>query len=306
VWPLCAAALGGLLIWRQPRPALPRRPAGWAAHRQEEPAVAVEGPALLRVIGRPQLSRGGLGAAIVLGAALAFLWANGALRPAGEVVLATLVALVALALVFAPSWRQLVRTLAAERAARVRSQERADVAAHLHDSVLQTLALIQQSAHDPREVGLLARRQERELRAWLAGESERTAGDRLVTTLEAAAAEVEAATGRSVDVVAVGDCALDDRAAAVVAAAREAMLNAAKFGSEGPVSVYSEATEESIQVFVRDRGRGFDLAAVPPDRRGVRESIIGRMTRAGGRATVRASPGGGTEVEIAIERRGTA
>jgi signal transduction histidine kinase len=303
VWPLCAAALGGLLIWRQPRPALSRRqPGGWAAHRQEDSSPAVEAPARLRTLGRPQLSRSGLGAAIVLGAALAFLWANGALQPAGEVVLAALVALVALALVFAPSWRHLVRNLATERAERARSQERADVAAHLHDSVLQTLALIQRSADDPRGVGLLARRQERELRAWLAGESAQGAEDRLVAALEAAAGEVEAATGGTVEVVAVGDCPLDDRASAAVAAGREAMLNAAKFGGDGPVSVYAEASEERIKLYVRDRGPGFDPATIPPERRGVRESIVGRMTRAGGRATVRASQGGGTEVEIAIER----
>jgi signal transduction histidine kinase len=307
VWPLCAAVLGGLLIWRQPRPAVPRgRPDSWAAHRQDEPAAAVEAPALLRTVGRPQLSRSGLGAAIVLGAALAFLWANGALRPAGEVVLATLVALVALALVFAPSWRHLVRNLAAERAERVRSQERADLAAHLHDSVLQTLALIQRSVDDPREIGLLARRQERELRAWLVGRSSPAGGDRLIASLEAAAAEVEAATGGSVEVVGVGDSALDERTAATVSAAREAMLNAAKFGGGGPVSVYAESSEDRIHVFVRDRGPGFDPATIPPERRGVRDSIIGRMARAGGRAIVRASPGSGTEIEITIERRGSA
>jgi signal transduction histidine kinase len=305
VWPLCAAALGGLLIWRQPRPpATPRPPSGWAAHRAEEPARPVATPRLLRALGQPQLSRTGLGAAVVLSAALAFLWANGALRPAGEVVLATLVALVALALVFAPSWRQLVRTLAAERAERIRSQERADVAAHLHDSVLQTLALIQRSAADPREVSALARRQERELRAWLAGESEHGAGDRLAKGLERAAVEVEEATGASVEVVTVGDCPLDDRAGAACAAAREAMLNAAKFGGDGPVAVYAELSGDRIQLFVRDRGPGFDPATVPPERRGVRESIVGRMARAGGYAAVRPSQGGGTEVEIAIDRGG--
>jgi signal transduction histidine kinase len=257
------------------------------------------------VLRQPELSRSGLGAAIVMSAALAFLWANGALRPAGEIVLATLVALAALALVFAPSWRRLASTLSAERAERVRSQERADVAAHLHDSVLQTLALIQRSADDPREVGLLARRQERELRAWLAGETQPAASDRLVAALEAAAVDVEAATGGSVEVVAVGDCQLGERAAAAVAAAREAMLNAAKFGGGGPVAVYAEASGDRIQVFVRDRGPGFDPAAVPTERRGVRESIVGRMERAGGRAFVRPSQGGGTEVEIAIELRGS-
>jgi signal transduction histidine kinase len=314
VWPLCAAAAGALLIWRQPRGTPPARRPSWAAHGAAEPmaeaeplaeaAPAPSTPLLLRALGQPQLSRSGLGAAVILGAALAFLWANGALQPAGEVVLAMLVALVALALVFAPSWRQLARTLSAERAERVRSQERADVAAHLHDSVLQTLALIQRSADDPREVRLLARRQERELRAWLAGEAQAAPGDRLVDALRAAAVEVEAATGTSVEVVAVGDCPLDEHGGAAVAAAREAMLNAAKFGGDGVVAVYAEASDGRIQIFVRDRGPGFDPAAVPPERRGVRESIIGRMERAGGRAFVRPSAGGGTEVEIAIGRGG--
>jgi signal transduction histidine kinase len=341
VWPLLAAAVGALVIWRQPRPALPgARSGGWAAHRPDAPAAvagaadaravagssgAPAGPGgsgaaptgsgaapggvglparrpILRALASPELSRTGLGAAIVLSAAVAFLWANGALRPAGEVVIAVLVALVALALVFAPSWRGLARTLAEERAERARTQERADVAAHLHDSVLQTLALIQRSADDPRAVTTLARRQERELRAWLAGEEQVSPDDRLVAGLEAAAADVEAAAGVSVEVVAVGDCELDERTAAAVAAAREAMLNAAKFGGEGPVAVYAEAADRRVQVFVRDRGPGFDPAAIPPERRGVRESILGRMERAGGHAAIRPSPGGGTEVEIAVER----
>jgi signal transduction histidine kinase len=113
---------------------------------------------------------------------------------------------------------------------------------------------------------------------------------------------VEGATGGTVEVVTGGDCPLDEPAAAVAAAAREAMLNAAKFGDGSPVAVYAEATDDRIQVFVRDRGPGFDPEAVPPERRGVRESIVGRMARAGGRARVRPSPGGGTEVEIVVER----
>ena len=256
----------------------------------------------VRALGRPEVSRGGLGVALVLAGGFAFLWANGAMRPAGETVLAGLAVLIAVALIFAPSWRRLARSLAAERTERIRSQERADVGAHLHDSVLQTLALIQRSAEDPKQVAALARRQERELRGWLAGGDSREPGDRLAAALEAAAAEVEAAAGGSVEVVAVGDCPLDERGGAWLAAAREAMLNAAKFAGEAPVSVYAELSGERIQVFVRDRGAGFDPAAVPQARRGVRESIIGRMRRAGGRATVRSLPGGGTEVEITIDR----
>jgi signal transduction histidine kinase len=261
-----------------------------------------ESSARMRALGRPEVSRGGLGVALVLAGGFAFLWANGATRPAGEALLAGLAVLVAVALIFAPSWRRLARSLAAERTERIRSQERADVGAHLHDSVLQTLALIQRSAEDPKQVATLARRQERELRGWLAGGDSREPGERLAAALDAAAAEVEAAVGGSVEVVAVGDCPLEERGEAVLAAAREAMLNAAKFAGDAPVSVYAELSEERIQVFVRDRGAGFDPAAVPQERRGVRESIMGRMRRARGRAAVRSLPGGGTEVEIALER----
>jgi signal transduction histidine kinase len=303
VWPAAVAVLGALLIWRAPAVA-PRRRHGWAAHPPPEPALPRESSVYVRVLGRPEVSRGGLGVALVLAGGFAFLWANGALRPAGEALLAALAVLIAVALIFAPSWRRLARNLAAERTERIRSQERADVGAHLHDSVLQTLALIQQSAEDPRQVAALARRQERELRGWLAGGDSREPGNTLAAALEAAAAEVEAAVGGSVEVVAVGDCQLDECGGAVLAAVREAMLNAAKFAGEAPVSVYAELSSERVQVFVRDRGAGFDPAAVPPERRGVRESIIGRMDRAGGSATVLALPGGGTEVEIAIDRGG--
>jgi signal transduction histidine kinase len=192
-----------------------------------------------------------------------------------------------------------VRSLTEERAERIRSQERAEVAAHLHDSVLQTLALVQRS-DDPQQVAALARRQERELRAWLAG---RPAGQaaRLAPALEAAAADVEDNHGVPVEVVVVGDRELDQAVEAVVAAAREAMTNAAKFGNGSTVDVYAECTDDALRVFVRDRGPGFDPADVPADRRGVRESIVGRMERHGGRARISSVPEGGTEVELVLE-----
>jgi signal transduction histidine kinase len=301
VWPAVVAVLGALLIWWAPS-VVPRRRRGWAAHRAYESPPAREPSARTRALGRPEVSRGGLGVALVLAGGFAFLWASGATRPAGETLLAGLAVLVAVALIFAPSWRRLARSLAAERTERVRSQERADVGAHLHDSVLQTLALIQRSADDPQQVAALARRQERELRGWLADGDSREPGERLAGALDTAAAEVEAVAGGSVEVVAVGDCPLDECGGAVIGAAREAMLNAAKFAGRSPVSVYAELSEERIQVFVRDRGAGFDPSAVPPARRGVRESIVGRMRRAGGSAAVRSLPGGGTEVEITIDR----
>ena len=242
VWPAVIVVMGALLIWRAPG-VMPGRRRGWAAHRPPEPAPPREPSARVRAPITPEVSRGGLGVTLVLAGGLAFLWANGALRPAGETVLAALAVLVAVALIFAPSWRRLARSLAAERTERIRSQERADVGAHLHDSVLQTLALIQRSADDPQQVAALARRQERELRGWLAdGDSRKPgeSGDSLAGALEAAAVEVEATAGGTVEVVAVGNCPLDERSGAVVGAAREAMLNAAKFAGQAPVSVYAE------------------------------------------------------------------
>ena len=286
VWPVMLAAAGVALIWRQwggrGRPAPPptiARPA--AAEAAPEPAVTDERAALRT------LYRGGFGVALIVGAGLLFLYANGALSGLGDVALTALVAIVALGLILAPFWWRLGNTLAAERAERIRSQERAEVAAHLHDSVLQTLALVQQRADDPKTVATLARRQERELRDWLRARPPTAERESFSAALEAAAEEVEEAHGVRIDVVAVGDHPLDERAEALVAAAREALTNAAKFaGDAGPVSAYAEASPRRVQVFVRDRGPGFALDAVPPDRRGVRESIVGRMARHGGTATV--------------------
>jgi signal transduction histidine kinase len=294
VWPVILTAAGGALIWRQStaadEPASDRPVAAPAAPRT--PAIALPRDALGRVL---------LGAALVVGGGLVFLWLNGALGAARDVLLAVVVVVVALTLILAPWWLRLVRGLAAERGERIRSQERAEVAAHLHDSVLQTLALMQKRVDDPREVAALARRQERELRAWLNGR--RASGDATVAlALEAAAAEVEEAHGVPVEVVAVGDAPLDERAQALVAAAREALVNAAKFAAGSPVALYAEVDPERIEVFVRDRGPGFDPRAVPDDRRGVRESIVGRMERHGGRAVVHTAPGAGTEVELVMKR----
>jgi signal transduction histidine kinase len=249
--------------------------------------------------------RGSFGIALVIGAGILFLYANGALDAASDAALAAVVVLVGAGLVLAPFLWRLGRNLAAERAERIRSQERAELSAHVHDSVLQTLALMQKSADDPREVAALARRQERELRSWLSGAPEPRPDERLGDALHAMAAEVEESHGVAVEVVAVGDWELDEHAGALVAAAREALVNAAKFaGDNGPIRVYAEAGAERVQVFVHDRGPGFDLAAVPADRRGVRESIVGRMERHGGRAEVRTAPGAGTEVELTLERSG--
>ncbi|HEX4345490.1 MAG TPA: ATP-binding protein [Solirubrobacteraceae bacterium] len=249
------------------------------------------------------ISRIGIGVTLVIAAAIVFLQFSGALAAATDVALAALVVAVAFGVIFAPWFLRLAGSLTAERAERIRSQERAEVAAHLHDSVLQTVALVQKRAGDPRAVAALARRQERELRTWLNGAPARENGERwLGAALEEAAAQVEGSHGVAVDVVAVGDASLDRDGEALVAAAREAMLNAAKFGDGSAVAVYAEVASERLQVFVRDRGPGFDPLTVPADRRGVRESIVGRMERHGGSATITASPGGGTEVELVLGR----
>jgi signal transduction histidine kinase len=289
VWPLVLIAGGGALLWRRAGGDTPPPPSG----ASDDLAALGRGAAVV--------SRVGLGIALVIAAGLAFLQATDSLSAARDVVLAVLVVVVVLAVIFAPWIVRLWRSLSAERAERIRSQERAEMAAHLHDSVLQTLALMQKRASDPREVAGLARRQERELRSWLSGRSPSAAAERMAGALEQAAAEVEESSGVPVDVVAVGDCDLDPRADAMVAAAREAMLNAAKFGNGATVDVIAELATGRKHVFVRDRGPGFDPDAVPADRRGVRESIVGRMARNGGRAAVHSQPGGGTEVELVLE-----
>jgi signal transduction histidine kinase len=241
---------------------------------------------------------------LVIGAALLFLSSNNILGGVRDAAVTAVVVIVALGLILAPFLWRLGRNLAAERAERIRSQERAQVAAHLHDSVLQTLTLMQKRASDEREVAALARRQERELRDWLAGGE---AGEgTLASELRAAAESIEDDHRVAIESVVVGDCELDARAEAALGAAREALLNAAKHsGDAGPIRVYAEIDGAGIALFVRDRGSGFDPDEVAGDRRGVRESIVGRMERAGGRADIRSSAGGGTEVAIEIARDGT-
>jgi len=259
--------------------------------------------ALAREAGR--ISKIGFAAGILLGAGLLFAWANGSLEAVGKVALAALVVTVALILISAPFWIAMVRRLGTERVARARSEERSEVAAHLHDSVLQTLALIQKRADDPEQVARLARRQERDLREWLTDDQPTRPDERLADALRAAAAEIEDSHGAPIEAIVVGDAALDERTNALVGAAREALTNAAKFASEGgPVRLYAEIEDGEARVFIDDRGPGFDPKAIPDDRHGVRESIIGRMKRHGGRAEIRSEPGDGTEVELTMKRDG--
>ena len=206
-------------------------------------------------------------------------------------------------IVFAPRWLRSSRAAATERAQIARSDERAEVAGVVHDSVLQTLALIQSRADDPKEVRALARAQERDLRARLFGEADPEARPASIAmALRAAAAEVEDAHRIKIDVVTVGDAPLDEPALALVAAAREAMLNAVRHAPGTPVSLFAEVDDGRVAAYVRDRGPGFDLETIPEDRRGVTDSIVARMVRHGGHAAVRTAPGGGCEVALVLER----
>ncbi|MRJ76324.1 PspC domain-containing protein [Aeromicrobium sp. SMF47] len=244
-------------------------------------------------------SRLAAGAALVALAVLYFLGKEGGWGAALNLASALVIAVLGIGLILGPWISRLVGDLGEERRERVRSQERADVAAHLHDSVLQTLALLQKNAGDSATVATLARRQERELRAWLYGDDEQ-AGDSLVAALRAAAAEVEDTHRVPVEVIAVGDAPLDSDALALSRAAREAMINAAKHAKVERIDVYAETDGHVAEVFVRDRGVGFDLATIAADRMGVRGSIVDRVERHGGTASVRSGPGEGTEVALRV------
>jgi signal transduction histidine kinase/phage shock protein PspC (stress-responsive transcriptional regulator) len=243
-----------------------------------------------------------IGVVLVLVGAAAVLGARGGIQAAVDGLAGALVVVGGVALVAGPWLARSARELRDERRERIRSQERAELAAHVHDSVVQTLTLIQRNADDPREVTRLARAEERALRQWLYRPGTQQPGS-FQAALEAAAADVEDVHGGAVEVVVVGDATVDERLGALVQATREAMVNAAKYAADaGPVSVYAEVDGEQVQVFVRDRGPGFDLDAVPEDRLGVRQSIIGRMQRHSGRAEVVTAPGEGAEVRLSMPR----
>ncbi|MGE5763550.1 MAG: sensor histidine kinase, partial [Mycobacterium leprae] len=282
IGPIVLAGLGVALLWRQ---ADDEARARWRA----------------RALARPSAyARTALGVALVAVGLAVFLAARGELRQAREGLLGTVVVVAGLALVTGPYWVRTARDLTAERRERIRAQERAELAAHVHDSVLHTLALIQRHAADPAAVTRLARAQERDLRGWLYRRAP-DAGS-LRAAVEGAAAEVEDAHGLPVEVVAVGNCPMDERLAALVQAAREAMVNAARHSGAAAVSVYVEVEPDQAAVFVRDRGQSFEPDAVPAERLGLRESVLGRTARHGGRAEVRSAPGEGMEVRITVPR----
>jgi len=297
-WPLVIGVAGVALIWRNASPdeqIMLRRLAepllGW-------PRPGKRPATVLRTLAGTVLLAGGL-AILLSGHAGAKL-----LLPLGGLILVV----AAIVVILGPWWLRIALALVAERQARARAEERADMAARVHDSVLQTLALIQRNADQPAQVVKLARSQERELRSWLFGGSVPGVAHGRATTLAAGVRliqqEVEALHGVAVEAVTVGDCGLDDHLDALLAAAREATVNAAKWSGADVISLFAEVEPTEVSVFVRDRGCGFDPEAVPGDRKGLAESVQARMARRGGSAIVRSALGDGTEISLRMPRVG--
>ena len=238
------------------------------------------------------------GAVLVIGGVVvaAVTWESGS----GSAILATALTLVGFGALVVPLVLKLWRSLSQEQAAKAVSEERAEIAARLHDSVLQTLALIQKRAGDSREVTRLARAQERELRAWLF-DAPSAAPTTCFGALEAACGEVEDLFDIRVSAVTVGeDTELTESAKLLIQAAREAMVNAGKHAGVDVVDVYAELLAGELSIFVRDRGVGFDVENIPADRHGIRDSIRARVEGSGGRVRISSTPGEGTEVELAV------
>jgi signal transduction histidine kinase len=295
-WLIAVTAVGAGVIWHQSDPS---RRGHWADASPQAPwlaAVVAESDRrsfLFRFIG------GGVLVAVGVIGILAVYAPAGNLSAVFNGVIFALVGLLGVGVVVAPLLWRTFSQLRSEREGRIREQERAEVAAMIHDQVLHTLALIQRNSTDIKEVQRLARGQERSLRNWLYKPSA-SPTERFAAALEQAAAEVEDTYAITVETVVVGDTQCDDAVAALVAAAREALVNAARHAGVQTVSLYAEVEAEELSVFIRDRGAGFDLTTVEDTRHGVRGSIIGRMRRHGGKAEIRSAPGDGTEVRLTL------
>jgi signal transduction histidine kinase len=297
VWPVALAAVGSAIIWvRFDRSRARTRGADGRGGGRWGLTDATSTSFARLVVG------GGL---VVAGFAV-FLASNISSGTVGAVLVALAVAVAGLALLGGPWIARLVRQLGDERTERVRVEEREEVAAHLHDSVLQTLALIQRS-EDPGRMRALARVQERDLRGWLYRSDGAGDGTRNLVSdaVDAVTERIELAHGIRIDTVVVGDRPMDARVQAVVDACGEALTNAAKHSGADRVSLYVEVTDDDATAFVRDQGTGFDTEAVPADRRGIADSILGRMARNGGTAEIRSAPGEGTEIRLHVPRGDT-
>ena len=289
VWPAALVVLGSAVIWTRGDEATRAR---WLARmpswiREEDES-------------RPRI-RTLVGALVIALGAWAFLSSNPPLDLFDNAPLAVATVVVGLAVIAGPGIWRLVRQASDERRERIRQEERAEMAAHLHDSVLQTLALIQRT-EDPNEMVALARGQERELRTWLYGKTKPGGEGSLSAALDAVAVEVERAHRTRIEIVMVGDCPLDDGVRALVHACREAFVNAARHSGARGVSAYVEVDDDQVTAYVRDQGVGFSREAVSTDRHGIAESIEGRMERNGGVAVIESAAGHGTEVRLRIPR----
>jgi signal transduction histidine kinase len=300
VWPQAFSVAGLTLIWRNASPDEQE-----SLRHLVEPLGSAAGAASASKRTTARLILAG----VLLLAGVSWLATEHAsvalLRPLGAVALV----IAAIVLLLGPWWLRIGRDLVLERQARVRAEERAEIASRVHDSVLQTLALIQRSAEDPQKVVQLARVQERELRSWLFEGKAPGEVDADVTFsggVRQIQQDVEARYGIPVEAVTVGDCELDENLNALLGAAREATVNAAKWSGVSVISLFAEVEPGEVSLVVRDRGKGFDPSAVSADRKGLAESVHGRMTRRGGTATVTSAPGEGTKVSLSMPRTATA
>ncbi len=275
VWPVALVGLGaGVVLWQfQPRLETDR----WDA------------------------ARIGAGILVVAAGITAFVAGNLSFGAVRDGVLAIVLVGGGLALILGPWIAVLIRGRAEERRRRLQADARADMAAHLHDSVLQTFALMQRT-DDPREMASLARQQERELRRWLYADSDDPSAVTLKSAIESVTAQVEDRHDIVVETVVVGDAPLDTTVEALIGATGEAATNAAKWSGCDSVSVFVEVEDDDVHVYVRDTGAGFDPDDIADDRLGVRESIRGRMERVGGTAEIISAPGEGTEVHLSVVR----
>ncbi|CAN5892530.1 ATP-binding protein [soil metagenome] len=290
VWPAVLVVVGSSVIWSR---------GGTDEHnswnRLATAATNAETP------GRTAPVRLGAGGVLVVAGLATFIVGSDTLSSTGGAIVAVVITGLGVGLILGPWIIRQAQQLTEERRERIRSQERAEVAAHLHDSVLQTLAMIQRSDSSRRMVSL-ARSQERELRAWLYGADDDEAAERLQLTFEDVAARIEQRYELPVELVVVGDMLVDDQVRALAGASFEALQNAAQHSGAAEVSMYVEVEPAHVTVFVRDEGKGFDPLAVPDDRRGIAESVVGRMHRHRGHATIRSESGTGTEIELQLPR----
>jgi signal transduction histidine kinase len=303
VWPVLLVVMGALVLWRTS-----------SGGRAGDTAPPTPREVLDRVFGAGgtdgrsrvrAMARIAVGLAVAIGGLVAVITVNASVGVLGRGLLAALVLLLGIGLLVGPWLWRLASDLTAERRERIRSQERAEMAAHLHDSVLHTLTLIQRHPERTDEVARLARRQERELRGWLRDPDGDLPSGTLAGLLRSVADQVEDDHGITVDAIFVGDVAVDERLRGLVAATGEALRNAARHAHVDEVSLYAEVGPGEVEVFVRDRGCGFDRGAVPSDRQGLAESIEARLARLGGTVRVRSAPGEGTEVALRLPHDGT-